>query len=252
MERMDWRAALRTRLSAGVGGAEAQNLMAPRPRPGWNAGRREEDAIAAAVLILVFPWPEPKASSGSLTARNLTPAGANKEPHDARVSPALLTPPGLATILTRRTSGVEHHRGQISFPGGAIESGETPEDAALRETQEELGVPPSLPQVLGRLGDLWIPATGFRVTPVVAAVDTKPDLLPSAREVAKVLLASLDRLASPSACKRSTEPHEGVWIDVPYFDLDGLRLWGASAMIMADLLVRLGWEGPPWRAAQDR
>ncbi len=73
-------------------------------------------------------------------------------------------------VLTRRTNTVDHHRGQVSLPGGAFDDGEDAEACAIRETEEELGVTIPDVRVLGRLSDLHVPVSGFRVTPVVACV----------------------------------------------------------------------------------
>jgi 8-oxo-dGTP pyrophosphatase MutT (NUDIX family) len=187
--------------------------MAPVPRPGWDPEAEAPEGRPAAVLVLLHPGP------------------------DSPTGPAAL-------ILTERTETVDRHRSQISFPGGRIDPGESVEQAALRETLEEVGVAVHLPRVLGRLTPLWVPATGFTIHPVVAVLDAPPGLAPSPREVRRIFEPSLDRLLDPARVRVEPSMMKGRWVRVPFFDLDGARLWGASAMITAELLALLGWTGP--------
>jgi len=147
-------------------------------------------------------------------------------------------------LLTERTDDVEAHRGQVSFPGGVREAGETPEQTALRETQEELGISPEIPRVLGRLSQLWIPATGYTVTPIVGIMDGLPDIVPNPREVARVIEVPLDDLLAPGAVRQKARTEDGRWYEIPYFPLDDSWLWGATAMMTAEFLTLLGWSGP--------
>jgi len=147
-------------------------------------------------------------------------------------------------LLTERTDDVEAHRGQVSFPGGVREAGETPEQTALRETQEELGISPEIPRVLGRLSQLWIPATGYTVTPIVGIMDGLPDIVPNPREVARVIEVPLDDLLAPGAVRQKVRIEDGRWYEIPYFPLDDSWLWGATAMMTAEFLTLLGWSGP--------
>ncbi|MFC1572292.1 NUDIX hydrolase [Candidatus Eisenbacteria bacterium] len=212
----DWaRKHLEQKLQESLPGADAQRLMAAKPRPGWLPDSKQPEGKPAAVLVLIYPLPSSVASNGE---------------------PALL--------LTERTAFVEAHRRQISFPGGGIEPGETPEQAALRETFEETGIPPELPKIIGRLSKLWIPATGYSVLPIVATADTLPPLRANPREVERILEVPLSTLLEPGAVRLEERSKDGRWRSIRYFDVEGSWLWGATAMMMAELLVLLGWRGP--------
>lgn len=212
-------ARLRKALRGPLPGARAQARMAPRPRPGWDPSRGAPAGRAAAVLALLYPG-----TGGEI--------GAGGRPG----TPTLL--------LTERTGFVERHKRQVSFPGGVIEAGESAERAALREAFEETGVPLDQPRVLGPLTPLWVPASGFTIQPVVAWSPARPPLAPHAAEVDRILEVSLEYLLDPRSLARRAMAGGGRWVDVPFFDLDGTMLWGASAMITAELLALLGWTGP--------
>ena len=190
-------------------GSHGQRLMAPHPRPGWVPGTAGREARAAGVLIPVYP--------------------RKGESH---------------LLLTLRTDWVEMHRGQISFPGGMLEEGESATEAALREAEEEVGIRPDSVCVLGLLSVLHVPATGFNVTPVVGVISQRPDFRPSPDEVACCLEVPLARLLHSRGVEIEERDEDHHWLRIPYFPVGGRKLWGATAMILAELLVMLGWEGP--------
>lgn len=200
---------LAERLAGELPGPEAQKLVAPVPRPGWRPHHVPDFAVQAAVLALLLP----------VKGR-----------------------PGL--LLTERTMSLEAHRGQVSFPGGRTEAGESPEACALRENAEETGIAPTAPTLLGRLSELWIPVTGYHVTPVVGLLEAVPALRPNPAEVQRIITAPLDELMAPGAVRYERRSEEGIWIEVRYFLVGGMKLWGATAMMVAELLVLLGWGGP--------
>jgi 8-oxo-dGTP pyrophosphatase MutT (NUDIX family) len=202
---------LRTALRGALPGGEAHRRMAPDPRPGWDPAREAPAGRPAAVLVLLYPGPAD----------------------------------GLPTlVLTERPATIARHQGQVSFPGGVIDPGETPEQAALREAHEEAGVPPQVPRILGRLTPLWVPVTGFTIHPVVATADARPAFAADPREVKRVIEVTLARLMDPAILRVEPVMRGGAWVSVPHFDLEGTPLWGATAMITAELLTLLGWPDP--------
>ncbi|MFQ6607241.1 MAG: NUDIX hydrolase [Fidelibacterota bacterium] len=136
-------------------------------------------------------------------------------------------------FLTERTQGVEHHRGQISLPGGTLERGESPLDTAIRETQEELGIQEK-PEIIGQLSALHIPVSGFEVSPFVGWLGERPVLKPHLAEVARVHETTLVEFLDPECRKWEQRTFRGVDFDVPYFMLDGVKVWGATAMILSE------------------
>lgn len=144
-------------------------------------------------------------------------------------------PDGLSVLLTRRTRHLAHHAGQISFPGGHQEPGdETPEEAAMRETEEEIGLDRRHLEIVGRL-DTYITRTGFSVTPVVAVVEPPFELEPDAYEVDEVFEVPLGFLLDPANHQRHSRPYKGrerqYWA-MPYGDY---YIWGATAAMLVNL-----------------
>jgi 8-oxo-dGTP pyrophosphatase MutT (NUDIX family) len=142
-------------------------------------------------------------------------------------------------LYTRRTNHVESHKGQVSFPGGGCDEGETtPEQTALREANEEVGIDPSGVRILGRLPNM-ITITSFRVTPVVGVILWPTVFRIGEREVERVFTVPLDWLADrrnrwefPLAGRRHSL--------IAYHPYDGELVWGATARMTVDLLAALG------------
>jgi 8-oxo-dGTP pyrophosphatase MutT (NUDIX family) len=143
----------------------------------------------------------------------------------------------LWTLLTRRTESVEHHRGQISFPGGSEE--ETDESlyaTALRETEEELAIDPADVIALGPLSPI-VTVTDFYVEPYVAAVPQPYVWQPAEAEIAEVIEAPLGKLMDPAILEKRTIPgREGT---ILFYHLDAHVIWGATARILSELLTAL-------------
>lgn len=133
------------------------------------------------------------------------------------------------------------HSGQISFPGGMEEPGDISLAAtALRETEEEIGVPSGSMSVIGNLTPLHITVSNVEVHPFIIVADHSPRFRPDMSEVQYVIEASLSSLMDPRCRKREIISAGGFDIDAPYFDLNGHHIWGATAMILSEFLEILG------------
>jgi 8-oxo-dGTP pyrophosphatase MutT (NUDIX family) len=151
--------------------------------------------------------------------------------------PLFVREAGLWVVLTRRTESVEHHRGQISFPGGV----EEPEDqtlwhTALRESKEELGILPEDAVALGRLSSLET-VTNFYVEPYVAAIPQPYVFRPAEAEIAEVLEIPVAALLDPGALERRRLP--GRQELVLFYHYGEQVVWGATARMLAELLEAL-------------
>jgi 8-oxo-dGTP pyrophosphatase MutT (NUDIX family) len=155
-------------------------------------------------------------------------------------------------LLTRRSTELRNHAGQISFPGGRIDPGETEIEAALREAYEEVGLDPTVVEVVGELDHLATIVSRSHIVPVVARVPTQLALMPASPEVERVLWVPLGELcrADTYRAERWTVPwglgdaQDSSDTDAPermlyFFELDDETVWGATAHILVDLLNRL-------------
>jgi 8-oxo-dGTP pyrophosphatase MutT (NUDIX family) len=186
-------------------GAEAQALMAPQPRRTWATGFSPDQIRTAAGLLLLFP--------------------IDGQAH---------------TVLTVRADTLGRHGGQISLPGGVTEPGETFEHAALREAHEEIALSANV-SVLGALTPIDIPVSGFRLHPIVAATGARPTMAPSDGEVAQILEVPLASLIEPMCRITTVRQTDGREIRIPMFQIGEAEIWGATAMVLAEFLVILGW-----------
>ncbi len=180
--------------------------MAPVPRREWPAGGR---ARQAAGLLFLFP----------------------------RAGHAHI-------VLTVRAETLGRHSGQVSLPGGVIEPGEACEQAALREAHEEISLPSAGIEILGVLSPIDIPVSGFRLHPVVGASDRAPALVAADGEVARILEVPVDALLARGSVVMTERERDGRRLRVPAFRIGDDEIWGATAMVLAELLVVLGWTGP--------
>ena len=147
----------------------------------------------------------------------------------------------LCLVLTRRPETLNSHAGQISFPGGRQEPGESLAQTALRETFEEVGVPMTEIELLGQLSDTYIPPSDFEVHPFVGVMkgEKRPFFQPNAYEVAEILEVPVNHLLNPNTRKEIMWEFQGEPIDVPYFDVDGHKVWGATAIMLNEFIERL-------------
>jgi 8-oxo-dGTP pyrophosphatase MutT (NUDIX family) len=145
----------------------------------------------------------------------------------------------LRIVFIRRSEYVGIHSGQIAFPGGRYE--ESDDDlrvTAFREVEEEIGVPAESLQLLGHLSDLYVPPSNFLVRAYVAYTPQKPEYKLDEREVQEVLEVDFDHFLNPEIIRWKDFPaHNSVrQTRAPYFDVDGTIIWGATAMMLTELL----------------
>ena len=188
------------RLASPLPGARVQQRFAPSPwLADWTPDLTPDTARRAAVLILLYPAPD-----------------------DIRIP------------LTVRHAGLPQHAGQISLPGGALDPGESPDAAALREAEEEIGIPRDHIRLLGPLSTLWVAVSNFVVHPFVGVADQAPEFRVHPHEVEALLAVSLSEIRDPTRLKWTTAERFGRSVRYPYFDLSGEVVWGATAMILGE------------------
>ncbi len=144
---------------------------------------------------------------------------------------------GVEVLLTRRSMDMRTHRGEISFPGGRLDPGETASDAALREAHEEVGLDPSLVRVAGELEHLNTIVSRSYIVPVVGSLTSPVDVRPASREVDRVLWVPLTEFTRPDTyrCERwGTPPTDRL---LHFFELDDETVWGLTASVLVELLT---------------
>ncbi|NTW03252.1 MAG: CoA pyrophosphatase [Oscillochloris sp.] len=142
--------------------------------------------------------------------------------------------------LTVRASHLPTHRGQVSLPGGSVDpEDQGPAATALREAEEELGIPPASVEVLGALSSFYIPPSNFLLTPVVGLCSEMPVLSPHPGEVELAFSVSLRQLLDPATVVTEQWEMRGQQMQVPYFALAGQKVWGATAIALSEFVARL-------------
>ncbi|MBH10454.1 MAG: hypothetical protein CMG74_08935 [Candidatus Marinimicrobia bacterium] len=195
---------LTERLSQPLPGKKAQEIMMIYPDFSYMISSKNPGRIAASVLILLFP-----------------------KDH------------GWNFFLTKRTNKVEHHKNQISLPGGTVEHGETIAEAALRETYEEIGVRQNLVNVIGSLTSFNIPTSCFEIFPVVGWVDKEPITKVNQIEVERIFSVSLDTFLDEKIQKDKKRIFRGKIQIIPYFYLGNEQVWGATSIILSEFKMAL-------------
>jgi 8-oxo-dGTP pyrophosphatase MutT (NUDIX family) len=153
-------------------------------------------------------------------------------------------------VFTRRREDLSRHPGEISFPGGRRDDGETLEETALREAWEEVGLPASEVDVVGALVPVGTVATDYAIYPFVGLIEPGFAWVMQETEVAEVLELALEDLVAGHSLKRMER--RGIAFRTDVYEVDGHMVWGATARILNDLLRRLG-VGPrqPWRLIRE-
>jgi 8-oxo-dGTP pyrophosphatase MutT (NUDIX family) len=195
--------ALRSDLRGPLPGRTAQLRMAPAMRSGRYKETPGPDVRRGGVLALFYP------AEGQIW---------------------------LPLILRPTYTGV--HSGQVGFPGGGREPGDADLTAtALREAWEEVGVTPAEVTVLGKLSPLFVFASNYLVEPTVGWTPVRPSFNPDPYEVARLLETPLATLLDPATVHREPWNLRGTVVEVPYFSVQGQTVWGATAMMLAELLA---------------
>ena len=192
-------------LRAPLPGLAAQLLMAPRHGPDRSfTPEVENTSLKAGVMLLLYL--------------------RRDEPH---------------IVLTRRTSTVLRHKDQIGFPGGQFEEGEDAVGAALRETGEEIGVAPDRIDVIGSLTPLFIPPSNFCIYPVVGTAEGPLVFTPEHSEVAEIIEVPLVCLLDTAGARKEDWTLGDRTVEVPFYAFESHKIWGATAMVLAEFLVLL-------------
>ena len=146
----------------------------------------------------------------------------------------------LRVLLTRRSGRMNSHSGEVAFPGGRLDAGETPVQAALREAEEEVALPRDAVRIIGSLEPLTTVISSSRITPFVGVVDDmvalRPTLKPSAREVDRIFDVSLEELTHPDCYSEEIWDYPDGTFPVWFFAVEGDTVWGATSRMLRRLL----------------
>ena len=223
--------------------------MKPR-REGWAPGVQVIPRPEGARLVAGPPWPDHDRIITMAAVRAVFDAGGPALPSRTGLHGATLQTPrpsavlcplfeedGAArVVLTRRSSALRSHTGQVSFPGGRLDEGEEPVTAALREAKEEVGLDPGTVEIVGELSPLVTISSGAAITPFVGVLPGRPDLHPNPSEVERVFDVALTELTAADVYHEELWPFPGGERSMYVFDLDGDTVWGATARMLTELL----------------
>jgi 8-oxo-dGTP pyrophosphatase MutT (NUDIX family) len=158
-------------------------------------------------------------------------------PNSKRSAVLLLLTENKDVLFTLRSSKLRKHSGQISFPGGRQDPNETDEETALRETEEEVGIPPSNIELLGTLSNLYVPPSDNVIQPVVAKLSKPSPIIVNPDEVDEAFFVNLNQFEGEEKLKVKSTEYKGKPFSFPYWDVHHkVPLWGATAIIMSEFM----------------
>lgn len=212
---LSWKTSLRNALQPPLPGLQAQEKMAPSERLKRYNSSDTSEAIQSSVLILLYPSDQ-----------------------------------GLKIPFIQRPLYQGPHSGQISLPGGKREKTDKDNwDTALRETREELGISTESVEYIGELTQIYIPNSHFHVSPQVGYIHKNLQFNPSPFEVSEVIEASAHQLLTQPFQTKKIHHIQGITIEAPYYDVHGKHIWGATAMILSELIEVFKARAPFWANA---
>mgnify|MGYP001083201658 FL=1 len=195
---------LEERLKEPLPGTSAHLITKVQSKIEFNFPESSKDAKKASVLILLFP--------------------------DSN---------NIHFFLTQRTLSVEHHKGQISLPGGTCEKNEKTINTALRETEEEIGVDKNEVEIIGELTPFFTPTSGFIVHPFIGWCNRRPKTNKQTDEVHTLFSASLSQLLNDQILELENWNLRGYETKVPFYNFDGHKVWGVTAAILSEFKLIL-------------
>jgi 8-oxo-dGTP pyrophosphatase MutT (NUDIX family) len=195
---------LEERLKEPLPGTSAHLITKVQSKIEFNFPESSKDAKKASVLILLFP--------------------------DSN---------NIHFFLTQRTLSVEHHKGQISLPGGTCEKNEKTINTALRETEEEIGVDKNEVEIIGELTPFFTPTSGFIVHPFIGWCNRRPKTNKQTDEVHTLFSASLSQLLNDQILELENWNLRGYEAKVPFYNFDGHKVWGVTAAILSEFKLIL-------------
>ena len=189
---------LKLQLDQPLPGKDAQSIMMIEPKPIFNNTNTKNVKLSAVLILLFF------------------------ENDDWNF------------FLTKRSQNVNNHKGQISLPGGVHEENESLQETAIRETEEEIGIPSQDIQLIGRLSPFYVPVSNFKISPFVGWIEKKPRIKAYDGEVEKVFSVSINKFILKSTQKVKCDILNGKMVKIPYFDIDNEMVWGATSIILSE------------------
>ena len=207
-----------------------------REAPGW------QDALADAIARVPRPIPLdermlPKTLDGQVTRRRVD---RNRMPPARPAATLLALYPdadgALVIPLTVRHGDLRAHAGEVSLPGGAVDTADaSPEAAALREAWEEVGIPPGEVRIVGQLDEVWIPVSNFELRPFVGTLDARPALVPHDAEVTAIVELPVSALWDPEVIGDERIRVRGLVLRAGVYRYGGVMVWGATALTLGML-----------------